>query len=132
LSLFDGNKDDANKGDGNEGWIAGDSGSLIRIRQGMPAPVRPQAPRERPFGFSLAHGILRFYLPQSQTVRAVLFGLDGKPKRRLLDGSLGAGGHALDVRATGLQGGRLAGGVYVLRVAGGTWAQANLVFIPSE
>jgi hypothetical protein len=59
---------------------------------------------------------LRFALPQSGIVRLDLLDVTGREVRRLVDGSMSAGSHAIDWDGRDGGGHRVPGGIYLIRL----------------
>lgn len=108
----------------NTGMIAGDSNTLLTIHQGalpIAAPAGFTGSR-----FSLEHGVIRYSLPRLARIKAVLYGTDGKMKRRIFDGVQGPGEHTLDLSALNAP-----SGIYLLEFTGGhILRRTRIVFIP--
>lgn len=94
---------------------------------GVPAPVTPALPLRVGPNPATASAALDFHVPRAERVRLEMFDVSGRRIARLLDERLGAGTyrHVLsrDTRRTG----RLAPGVYVLRLAVGSDVRSGKV-----
>ena len=88
--------------------------ALARVHIGLPAALQLEQNYPNPFNHSTA---IVFHLPRPAEVSLVVYDITGQRARVLQRGALGAGAHRVSWDGQDQQGGQVASGAYILRLA---------------